>query len=93
MESFTSYQVFATKNIVGFAADGANVMMGDHNSMKSRLIEDCPGIFILKCICHSLHLCASEACKALPSRCEELARAIYNYFKVSITFKIKRFFV
>lgn len=41
------------------------------------------GIYIQKCICHSLHLCASAACKALPRTCEDLARDIYNYFKSS----------
>lgn len=37
----------------------------------------------MKCICHSLHLCASESCKSLPRKCEDLARDIYNFFKTS----------
>ncbi|XP_022818325.1 uncharacterized protein LOC111350857 [Spodoptera litura] len=65
-------------NMIGFAADGCNVMMGENNSVASRLKENLPGIFILKCVCHSAHLCASEACKELPRRCEDLAREIYN---------------
>lgn len=71
------------ENIVGFASDGCNLMMGEHNSVASRLRDSCPGIVILKCICHSLHLCCSQACKCLPRSCEDMARNIYNFFKVS----------
>ncbi|KAL4132488.1 hypothetical protein QTP88_009627 [Uroleucon formosanum] len=35
------------------------------------------------CICHSLHLCATEACKSLPQRCEELTCSIYSFFSMS----------
>ncbi|KYN30271.1 hypothetical protein ALC57_00266 [Trachymyrmex cornetzi] len=70
-------------NIMGFASDGCNTMMGSQNSVASRFMEKCPGIFIFKCICHSLHLCASEACKELPRTCEALARKVYNEFKNS----------
>lgn len=52
-------------NIVGFGSDGCNTMMGSHNSVASRIRTDCPSIIIVKCICHSAHLCASEACKSL----------------------------
>ncbi|XP_012536395.2 uncharacterized protein LOC105836713 isoform X1 [Monomorium pharaonis] len=58
-------------------------MMGEHNLVASRFKEQCPGIVIMKCICHSLHLCASEACKKLPHTCEDLARNIHNFFKNS----------
>lgn len=40
-------------------------------------------MYIQKCICHSLHLCASAACKTLPRSCEDLARDIFYYFKSS----------
>lgn len=69
-------------NIIGFGSDGCNTMMGEYNSVASRFKEQCPGIIIMKCICHSFHLCASEACKKLPRTCEDLARNIYNSFKV-----------
>lgn len=42
-----------------------------------------PGIFIMKCVCHSAHLCASESCKRLPRSCEDLARNIFNFLKSS----------
>ncbi|XP_071567430.1 protein FAM200A-like [Temnothorax nylanderi] len=70
-------------NIIGFAADGCSTMMGQHNSVASRFKEKCPNIFILKCVCHSAALCASEACKTLPRSIEDLARNIYNFFKLS----------
>lgn len=70
-------------NMIGFAADGCSTMMGQHNSVAGRFKEECPGIFILKYVCHSAHLCASEACKSLPRSVEDLARNIYNFFKSS----------
>lgn len=69
-------------NIIGFGSDGYNTIMGEHNSVASRFKEQCSGIVIMKCICHSLHLCASEACKKLPRTCEDLTRNTYNFFKV-----------
>jgi len=55
-------------NVIGFASDGCNTMMGAYNSVASRFLEDFFGVMIQKCICHSLALCASEACKVLPRR-------------------------
>lgn len=66
------------ENMIGFAADGANNMMGAHNSLASRLKEKCPNIFLLKCVCHSFHLCASYACEKLPSEVEQLAREVFK---------------
>lgn len=48
-------------NLIGFAADGASNIMGAHNSLTSRLREAAPGVTVFKCICHSIHLCASQA--------------------------------
>lgn len=70
-------------NFVGFAADGASNIMGDYNSVCSRLKIDATGITIFKCICHSIHLCASEAAKTLPRQLEDLIRNIYSYFSHS----------
>lgn len=71
------------KNVIGFASDGCNTMMGDDNSVKTRFERDCPGITVLKCICHSMALCASEASKKLPRSCEKLAKDVYRYFASS----------
>ncbi|KAJ8945221.1 hypothetical protein NQ314_009290 [Rhamnusium bicolor] len=48
-------------NLIGFGSDGCNVMMGGDNLVASRLKRDFPGITVLKCLCHSLYLCASHA--------------------------------
>lgn len=82
IQSFEKYSI-PLDNIVGFGSDGCNTMMGCRNSISSLFREKCPGITVLKCICHSLHLCASDASKKLPPDTEKFARAIYNYFKLS----------
>lgn len=82
IEVFTSSRL-PLDNIIGFGSDGCNTMFGSKNSVVTRLEHNFPGIVIQKCICHSLHLCASEACKVLPRHCEDLARDIFNFFKHS----------
>lgn len=82
MESLDAYNI-PKCNIIGFGSDGCNTMMGEHNSVASRMRKDFPGIFIINCVCHSAYLCASESCKMLPRPCEELARNIYNFLKCS----------
>lgn len=67
-------------NLVGFAADSASNIMGTHNSLVSRLRDVTPGVLVIKCVCHSVHLCASQAASKLPRICEDMIRAIYTYF-------------
>jgi len=50
---------FFNKNMVGFASDGASVMFGVNMSVKILLEIDSPGLFVIKCTCHSLALIAS----------------------------------
>lgn len=71
------------ENLIGFASDGANVMMGQRHSVMVLLKSEIPDLFIMKCICHSFHLCASYACEKLPRFVEDLLRDIYNYFASS----------
>ncbi|XP_066983819.1 uncharacterized protein [Macrobrachium rosenbergii] len=82
MKTFKDHNV-PIKNMIGFGADGCSVMMGVNNSVSSHFRSDCPGLVVMKCICHSAHLCASQACRSLPRRCEDLAREVYNFFKCS----------
>ena len=70
-------------NLTGFASDGASNMMGAHNSLTSRLKLVAPNITVFRCICHSAHLCASQAAKTLPRMCEDLVRNIYTFFNQS----------
>lgn len=56
-------------------------MMGKNNYVSSRLKNDLLGITVPRCICHSLHLCASTACKQPPRVCEDLAKDVYGCFQ------------
>lgn len=82
------------QNILAIGTDGANNLCGKHHSLFTLLKEVNPSIMLIKCICHALHLCSSEACKSLPSNIEFLVREIYNYFSNSSlrTIKYKRVF-
>lgn len=70
--------------MIGFGSDGYNVMMGSVNLVASRLKNTFPSIFILQCVFHTIHLCASESCKQLPRNCEDFARNIFNFLKSSL---------
>lgn len=80
---FIEHRIPYKENMVGFGSDGANVMLGAHNSLASRLKNDVSGLFVMKCICHSFALCASQACLKLPRFVEDLARDVYSYFSCS----------
>ncbi|KAL1478592.1 hypothetical protein MTO96_034971 [Rhipicephalus appendiculatus] len=77
---FSNAEIPYKTNLIGFVADGANVMMGSRHSVAPLLQADIPGIYIMKCVCHSFYLCASCACKTLPRGIEDLARDVFNYF-------------
>ena len=70
-------------NIVGYASDTTNVMFGQHHSVVSFLKERLSHLFVIKCLCHSAHLCASHACEKLPRSIETLIRDIYSHFSHS----------
>lgn len=67
-------------NLVGFSSDTCNVMVGEHNSVFSRLKHDNPHIVCVKCSCHSIHLAASKACLNLPRSVEDLLRNLASHF-------------
>lgn len=69
-EFFIQNEIPLKKNMIGFASDGANSMMGVNNSLKTLLQKDIPNLFIMKCICNSLALCANYACTKLPVKVE-----------------------
>jgi len=70
-------------NLIGIGMDGANVMMGAHHSFATLLKAVVPDIIVVKCVCHSLHLCAEYACRELPKCLEFLVREIHSYFSHS----------
>ena len=80
---FDDNSIAYKKNMIGFAADGANAMMGANHSLSTLLKKDIPSLLIMKCIWHSFALCASYACLKLPRGIEDLARDIYSYFSCS----------
>lgn len=70
-------------NMIGFAADNASVMMGNIRGVQARFREMVPHIFVLGCVCHSFHLCASAVANKLPKSIEDFARSVYNHFSNS----------
>lgn len=83
VEMFEKSNINYKSNLIGFAADGAAVMTGKNHSVAKLLRNDCPNLVIIKCVCHSMALCASYACKKLPSVVEKMAKNIYNYIQNS----------
>lgn len=71
------------EKLIGLAADNANVMMGNKTGLKALFKQRFPNIFVLGCVCHSFHLCASAAAEKLPKSVEDFARGIYNFFSNS----------
>ena len=53
---------------IGYGCDGASVMVGEHNSVWSRICSVAPNCIQVKCICHSLALCVKHAFDKIPSR-------------------------
>lgn len=83
LQFFNEYDIPYKDNLIGFASDGANVMLGSKHSLATFLKRDIPTLFIMKCICHSFHLCASYSSQKLPRFVEDVTRDIYNYFNSS----------
>ena len=54
-------------NCIGLATDGASNMVGEHNSLFSRVLEVSPNCALIKCVCHSLELCVQKAFEHSPS--------------------------
>ena len=71
------------KNMIGYASDTANVMVGKHNSVLSQLLLKQPHLFSLGCLCHLSALCAAAALKKLPVSLDELLIDIYYHSKHS----------
>lgn len=71
------------ENMVGFASDGASVMFRSKQGIAQKFRSDIPNIFITKCICHSLALCVSKACDALPLEVEKMMKDVYLYIRYS----------
>lgn len=69
---------------IGFASDGASAMIGEYNSVWSRVKQQSPNCQLNKCICHSLSLCVEKAFDKLPSSLGYLLHEIPKWFSKSI---------
>lgn len=78
---FNNNNIPYKKNLLGFASDEVNVLFESKNSVKTLLEQEVPGIFMMKCVCHSLALCASYAVEKLSNSVEDKVRDIYTYMK------------
>jgi len=70
------------KNLIGIGTDDASNLCGKNHSLFTLLKErvPLPQLQIVRCICHSLHLCSSKASEVLPSSLEFLVRETRNWF-------------
>ena len=69
--------------LIGLGTDGANVMLGQRNSVLSRLRAKQPCIISLHCNCHIAALIANYSCKVMPNELEELTTDVWYYFQKS----------
>lgn len=83
IKNFLSMRNIPLAKLFGVAADNASVMQEKISSVHARFREEIPDIFVIGCVCHSLALCSTAACKKLPTSVEILARDIVSYFSHS----------
>ena len=69
--------------VTGYASDGENLMQEKNDSVLTRMKGVAPGLFVVKCYCHTFHLIAEHASKALSKTADQLIHDVYNYFKSS----------
>lgn len=87
-EELTSYLKninLSIKNLISIGTDGASNMVGKNHSLFTLLRDKVPlpHLILIRCICHSLHLCSSKASDVLPSSLEFLIRESRNWFASS----------
>ncbi|KYN02975.1 Zinc finger MYM-type protein 1 [Cyphomyrmex costatus] len=68
------------KNVIGIASDGAANMIDVENGFFKFFKDKVPTVQLIKCSCHSLHLCLSKAAEQLPADLEFLVRESRNWF-------------
>ena len=68
---------------VGIGTDGCSVMVGKQNSVFTKLRAVNGNLQLVKCVCHSLQLCASKAVEQMPRHLEFLIGRSYSWFSHS----------
>lgn len=76
------------KNMIALGTDGANNMCGRNHSLFSLLQQKFPKLQLMKCVCHSLNLCARKSGEELPSNIEYLLRESRAWFSHSTLRKV-----
>ena len=71
------------ENVVGYASDTANVMVGTRTSVLSRIRDKQPQVFSLGCLYHLANLCSAAALKSLPVSIDNLLIDVFYHFKYS----------
>lgn len=71
------------ENLVGIGFDGASVMVGKHKSVTVLFKKELTDLIVMRCVCHSLHLCTEKAADKLPSRLDYFVKEIHNFFSNS----------
>lgn len=71
------------QNMVDIGTDGASNLCGKNKSLFTLLKNEVPHLQLIKCVCHSLNICAANACEELPSSLEFLIRESRSWFSHS----------
>ena len=71
------------EQLLAFASDGANNLIGKNNSVKAILLKKYRDIFCIHCLSHLLNLISSHAAEVLPETLEMFINGIYSYFSKS----------
>ena len=72
------------QNMIGLSSDKASVMMDEKGGVRAYFEKTNKNLYVMGCICHSLHLCSSAAWKTLPHNLEILVKNVYTYFSHSL---------
>ena len=71
------------QNCVGYSSDGASNMLGENNSVWSRIRDAAPLVRMMPCTCHSLALCVQVGFEALPANLGFMLKDIPGWFRKS----------
>lgn len=72
-------------NSISIGTDGASNLCGKNKQLFTLLRDEVPlpNLQLIKCICHSLNICAANACGELPNALEFLIRESRSWFSHS----------
>lgn len=74
-------------NLVGLGTDGGSNLCGKNHSLFTLLSSNNSKLQLIRCVCHTLNLAASDAAKEFPAAVEFLCTEVYKWFKYSTTKK------